>query len=475
MTSSSHTPAQQDTTAPVRSWREALLVYTKKPVMVIALLGFSAGLPFLLVFSTLTAWLADVGVEKTAIGFFAWVGLTYSIKVFWAPVVDRLKIPLLSRWLGLRRSWILVGQIGIASGLVLMSGLNPHESLLLIALAALLVAFSSATQDISLDAYRIEIVDDNFQGAMAAAYIFGYRLALLVASGGALLIAGAVDWPLTYLTMACLMLLAMLATLWADPTQQKSEQHRAEDEAEMVDRIMGKSMHLNHRPRWQRWWLGAVVCPFLDFFQRNGKFALLILAFIAVYRISDITMGAMANPFYLDLGYSKFDIGTVAKFSGFFVTMLGAFLCGVFVVKWGVMKPLMLGAILVASTNLLFAVLALVSEIDQQQLVTPSLTWLAVVVGADNLAAGISNTAFVAYLSSLTNRSYTATQYALFSSLMTLPGKFISGFSGWVVDSAGYTEFFILASGLGLPAIALVVVLMWHERKPMPDKEGVTR
>ncbi len=446
----------------LRRWLgDAWAIYRQKPVLVIAVLGFSAGLPFLLVFSTLTAWLRDVGVERTAIGFFAWVGITYSVKVFWSPVVDRLNLPLLGR-LGQRRGWILAGQLGIALGLLLMSLADPVSSLLLIALAALLVAFSSSTQDVALDAFRIESAPDELQGAMSAAYIFGYRLALLVAGAGALYIAEFSGWTLAYLSMAALMLVCVLAVLWADEPPHASRQQRDALELDMVDSIMGRPMHLASRPRWQRWLLGAVVCPVLEFFQRNGRFAVLILVFIAVFRLSDITMGIMANPFYIDLGYSKSDIASVAKVFGFFMTIFGSALCGVLVVKFGIMKPLLLGAVLVASTNLLFALLALAGSHG----VTPPLPWLALVISADNLSGGIAATAFVAYLSSLANRHYTATQYALFSSLMTLPGKFISGFSGWVVDSSGYTEFFLLAALLGLPAIVLVLILM--RRQPAP-------
>ncbi|MDK2777153.1 MAG: MFS transporter [Pseudomonadota bacterium] len=440
-------------------WREALQIYSRKPVVVIAFLGFAAGLPFLLVFSTLTAWLRDVGVERTAIGFFAWVGITYSVKVFWAPVVDRLSLPLLGRYLGQRRSWIVLGQLGIAAGLLLMSTLNPQQSLWLIALAALLVAFSSSTQDVALDAFRIESAEETLQGAMSAAYIFGYRLALLVAGAGALYIAEWGNWSLAYFCMAMLMGIGVLSVLWADEPAHQTRAERDASEAEMVDAVMGRPMHLAQRPRWQRWLLGAVICPLLEFFQRNGRFALLMLAFIALFRLSDITMGVMANPFYLDLGYSKAEIASVAKIFGFFMTIFGSALCGVLVVRFGIMRPLLLGAVMVAATNLLFAALAVAGSTG-----TPSLNWLALVISADNLSGGIASTAFVAYLSSLANRHYTATQYALFSSLMTLPGKFISGFSGWVVDGFGYSEFFTLAAILGLPAIVLVLVLMRHQR-----------
>lgn len=442
------------------SWRDALLIYTRKKVLVISLLGFSAGLPFLLVFSTLTAWLRDEGVERTAIGFFAWVGLTYSIKVFWAPVVDRVALPLLKKLLGQRRSWIFLGQIGIAAGLALMSVLEPQQSLMYVALAALLVAFSSSTQDVALDAFRIESAPDEEQGALSAGYIFGYRLALLVSGAGALYIADINSWPLAYLSMAGLVGLCMLATLWADePAHRTAEEQRRMD-GEMVDEVMGRPMYLDQRPLLQRHLLGAVICPFLEFMRRFGSFAFVLLLFIAVFRLSDIAMGVMANPFYLDLGYSKSEIASVAKLFGFFMTIAGSALCGVLVLRFGLLRPLLLGAVMVASTNLLFALLAGVHGGG-----APPLTWLALVISADNLSGGIASTAFVAYLSSLTHRNYTATQYALFSSLMTLPGKFISGFSGWVVDSAGYPQFFVIAAALGIPAILLVGVLMHAERR----------
>ncbi len=439
--------------------QEALTIYRQKPVLVVALLGFAAGLPFLLVFSTLTAWLRDVGVERTAIGFFAWVGITYSVKVFWSPVVDRVRIPLLRR-LGQRRSWILLGQLGIALGLLWMSTLHPLHALTAVALASVLVAFSSSTQDVALDAFRIESAAPELQGAMSAAYIFGYRLALLVAGAGALYIAEYASWSLAYLIMAALMLVGILAILWADEPKRLSRAERNIQEYSLIDQVMGRPMHMAQRSFTQRWLIGAVICPVLEFFQRNGRFALLILAFIALFRLSDITMGVMANPFYLDLGYSKADIAGVAKVFGFFMTIFGSALCGVLVVRYGVFKPMLAGAIMVASANILFALLAQLGKAG-----TPDLAYLALVISVDNLSGGIASTAFVAYLSSLANRSYTATQYALFSSLMTLPGKFISGFSGMWVDSFGYSTFFLIAAVLGLPAILLVMILMRHERR----------
>lgn len=443
------------------SWLDAALIYKEKPVMAMALLGFSAGLPFLLVFSTLSAWLRDYGVSRTTIGFFAWVGITYSIKVFWAPVVDRAKLPIIGNALGQRRSWMLLGQVGIALGLVLMSVLDPANQLVVIALAALLVAFSSSTQDIAIDAYRIEAAVTEYQGAMSAAYILGYRVALLVSGAGALFLADWLNWPMSYMGMAALMLVGMLTVFWVAEPKRNTETATIEAEAKMVDEVFGRPMHFADMPVWQQRIVGAVICPFLDFFKRNGHVALIILLFVAVFRLSDITMGIMANPFYLDMGYSKSEIASIAKGFGFVMTIVGSALCGVWVVKWGLYRPLLLGAVLVASTNVLFALLAMTQSTDQSvgQVLEPSLVWLTLVISADNLSGGIASTAFVAYLSSLTNKAYTATQYALFSSLMTLPGKVISGFSGWMVDTTSYTSFFLFAAAIGIPAIVLVLVL----------------
>ncbi len=426
------------------SWREAIRIYSNPRVIAMFFLGFSAGLPFLLVFSTLSAWLTDAGVSRTAIGFFGWIGLTYSIKVLWAPVVDRLVLPWGAR-LGQRRSWILLGQCGIALGLALMAIIDPVQNLTAVALIALLVAFSSATQDVAVDAYRIEAVITEYQGAMSATYVFGYKVALLVAGAGALFIADFGGWMLAYFSMAACMAVGIVTVILI-----------AEPERELPEAIFGRSGEgfANKLIDLQQWFVAAVVNPFTDFFHRNGRFALIILLFIAVFRLSDITMGIMANPFYLDLGFSKSEIASVAKVFGFFMSVAGSFFCGVLVVRWGVYKPLLLGAILVASTNVLFAVMAGMG---------PDIRALMVVISADNISGGIAATAFVAYLSGLTNRAYTATQYALFSSLMTLPGKFFSGFSGVIVDAGGYTEFFLIAAAVGIPAIILVPVIARHE------------
>ena len=435
----------------IHSWREAVSVYLRPQVITMLFLGFAAGLPFLLVFGTLFAWLSTAGISRTVIGFFSWVGITYSIKVLWAPVVDRVQLPLLGRLLGRRRSWMLLAQIGIMVGLVGMAGIDPAKNITAIALFALLVAFSSATQDVALDAYRIESVAKEIQGAMAAMYIGGYRLGLLVAGAGALYLAKYTNWSFTYIMMACLMLVGVVTVLLIRDPETNVNGNTQRREQRVVD-FLENSAHLPEVLRQpMAWFIGAIVCPFTDFFQRNGSMALIILLFISVFRISDITMGVMANPFYLDMGFSLDDIANITKIFGFFMTIFGAALGGILVVRFGIMRPLLLGAVLVASTNLLFALLA---EME------PNLMLLAVVISADNLSGGLATSAFIAYLSSLTNVAYTATQYALFSSLMTLLPKFLGGFSGVIVDANGYVFFFVYAALVGIPAILLVLYLM---------------
>ncbi len=422
-----------------KNWLSAFSVYTKPNVLGMVFLGFSAGLPFLLVFSTLSAWLRDEGVARSVIGFFSWVGVTYSIKVFWAPFIDRLPLPLLTRMLGKRRSWMLLAQLGIAGGLLGMAGSDVHSQLQQVALFAVWVAFCSATQDVAIDAFRIESAQVEYQGAMAAAYVLGYRIALLAAGAGAFYIADFFSWTVAYQVMASCMVVGVVATLClAEPLHQAVKQG---------------TNPKPHQPFWQRLSAAifeAVVSPFVEFFTRNGKVGFLILLLIALYKMSDITMGVMANPFYMDLGFSKQEIADVSKIFGFFMTIAGAALGGALVAKYGIIRPLLLGAVMVASTNLLFAVLA-VSK--------PSLFLLAGVISADNLSGGLAASVFIAYLSSLTSSAYTATQYALFSSLMTLPAQLLGGFSGIIVDHYGYLAFFVYASCVGLPAIVLVLLL----------------
>jgi PAT family beta-lactamase induction signal transducer AmpG len=425
-------------------------------------LGFSAGLPFLLVFSTLSAWLRDIGIARTTIGFFSWVGITYSIKFFWAPVIDRLPLPGLTTWLGKRRSWMLTAQCTIVLGLAGMALTDPRNELTQLAVFSLLVAFGSATQDITVDAYRIEAVAQRLQGAMAATYVFGYRVALLVAGAGAFYMAEAWSWSTAYLVMAALMGVGIATALVIREPVHITDQRTRELE-ERLERSVGVLEKDTMLARLIAWFTDAVGSPFIEFFQRNGTLAIVILLLVSTYKISDITMGVMANPFYLDLGFNKTEIANVTKIFGFFMTIAGAALGGLLVLRYGMLRPLLVGAILIMSTNLLFVWLAVTD---------PGLVSLAIVISADNLGGGFATSAFIAYLSSLTNTAYTATQYALFSSLMTLPAKFIGGFSGWVVDTADYAAFFLYTTLLGLPAILLVLYLLQRQDESSPDAPG---
>ena len=403
-------------------------------------------------FSTLNARLADVGVETATIGFFSWLGITYSIKVFWAPVVDRLKLPILDRLLGKRRSWILLAQAGIATGLYLMAHVDATVAPEMMAFCGLLVAFSSATQDVAIDAYRIEVAEERLQAALAATYIFGYRLALLVAGAGALYLAEFWSWQVSYEVMALLVGVGMVTVLIVREPRV-NHYAAAQDIADKIEHEASKRTHLNPRlARFIGWFYAAIAGPFLDFFRRYKELAILILVMVAVYRISDIAMGVMANPFYLDfMGFSKTQVADVTKIFGFFMTIAGSLVGGVLVVRYGVRRILLAGAIMTAATNLLFVVLAQYP---------PNIVTLALVVSADNLSGGIANVALIAWLSSMTSAAFTATQYALFSSLMTLPGKFIGGFSGIVVAGFGYAEFFLVAGIMGVPAILLAIYMM---------------
>ena len=419
-------------------WRQAMRVYASPRIAALGFLGFSAGLPFVLVYSTLSVWLREADVSLATIGFFSWLTLVYSVKVFWSPVVDSVQVPLLGALLGRRRSWLLLAQIVVIAGLVGVAGIDPAASLVPVAAFGLMVALGSATQDIVVDAYRIEVAHRDEQAALSAIYIFGYRLAMLVAGAGALYIAEFVSWPAAYISMAGCMAMGVITTLLISEPQDV-EHPPGIDQPEQR-RGMGA------------WLRRAVIAPFVEFFSRNGAaLALLVLALIMVYRLSDMTMGVMANPFYLDMGFTKAQIASVVKVFGFGMTMLGAFVGGVLVLRYGQRLMLLVAAGCVAVTNLAFAGLSLWGE--------PVLAALAFVVSADNFSGGLANVTFIAFLSGLTHRTYTATQYALFSSLMTSIGGVIGGFSGLIVDGFGYTNFFVYAALLGVPAMVLVVIL----------------
>lgn len=428
-------------------------------------LGFSAGLPFMLVFSTLSAWLREVGIERATIGMLSWVGIIYSIKFFWAPVVDRLPLPLLGRWLGRRRSWMLLAQAGIATGLFNIAQLDPVGHLGVLAALALLVAFSSATQDIAIDAWRIEAVPPPMQGVMAAAYQLGYRIAIMVGSAGALWIAAEKGWMASYSAMAAMVGVGVVTTLLIPEPRPKVAAQSIDQERRVVEWLERKAHWPDALQQLGAWFVGAVVCPFVDFFTRYGtRLAILMLAFIASYRLTDFTMGVMANPFYLDVGYTLKEIAAVAKGFGVVMSILGTLIGGVAVARLGTVRSLALGSVLVIGSNLLFMTLAWQAS--------PSLGGLAMVVSADNLAMGVAGTALIAYLSGLTSASYTATQYALFSSMYALPGKLLMGTSGFVVDAIGYPWFFVYTSALGLPALVMLYFLVQQTRRNASPVQG---
>jgi PAT family beta-lactamase induction signal transducer AmpG len=441
----------------IAAWLEALSAYRHPRVAAMLFLGFSAGLPFPLVFATLSALLNDAGIDKKTIGFFAWIGLTYSFKFAWAPLVDRLRLPVLGRLLGQRRSWMVLAQLGAAAGLLGMARLDPATDIQAFAWVALAVAFSSATQDITIDAWRIEAVEERRQGAMAAAYNFGYRAAVLVGGAGALYLAEFYDWGIAYRVMALCMGVGLVTALLIGEPEHRRDPATAAMEARLAGNAAGGPVTALGRLR--AWLAVAVVAPFVEFFRRNGRFALVLLALILTFNISDRVLGIMANPFYLDLGFTKAEIASVAKVFGFAMTIVGAALGGILVARYGTLRTMLLAAFLLALTNLMFAGLAVAG---------PRLDLLVFTISGDNLSAGLAGVAFIAYLSSLTNQAYTATQYALFSSLMSVVGKFISGWSGVVVEAWGYPTFFVYAACTGIPAILLVLLVMRHEASAPP-------
>jgi len=424
------------------SWLASWRIYAQPASLRMLFLGFAAGLPLLLVLGTLSFRLREAGIDRSTIGYLSWVGLAYGFKWVWAPLVDRLPIPYLTHRLGRRRSWLLLAQVTIIIGLVGMAVSDPRQTLGPVVWCALMVAFGSATQDIALDAFRIESAEPAQQAALAASYQTGYRLAMIWAGAGVLWVAAWVQgdnpagyvqeaWQAAYMVMAASMVVGLFTVLISK---------------EPVPAELPPARNV------REWLQGALVDPFADFIKRYRWQAVLILSLIAVYRISDVVMGIMANPFYVDMGYTKAEVATVTKVYGVLMTLLGAFVGGVMALRWGVMRILMLGAILSALSNLLFAWLSAHGH-DVQALIF--------VVSADNLASGIASAAFIAYLSSLTNIQYSATQYALLSSMMLLLPKFIAGFSGEFVNTHGYAYFFNATALLGMPVLVLVA-LAWR-------------
>jgi PAT family beta-lactamase induction signal transducer AmpG len=507
---------ESDTPANKKSWQQTMQAWTHPRVVTMLFFGFSAGVPILLIFSSLSLWLREAGVSRSAVTFFSWAALGYSFKFIWAPLIDTLPLPWLTRTLGRRRSWLLVAQFSVITAICIMALTDPaagQQNLVIMALAAVMLGFSSATQDIVIDAYRIECAEEDLQALLASAYIAGYRIGMLAAGAGALYLASwfgstrevysYTAWQYSYFGMAAIMLIGVATTLLIpEPAVNKknfdySASHYfrfvllflctvgvfiavfflSSSSVANLKTLLGGSFEAHAKlisflVETARLFLAAAcgltaawllviinladrnmvrqtyIDPIADFFKRYGlQTALLLLALIGLYRISDIVLGVISNVFYQDLGFSKPVIASVIKTFGLFMTLIGGFLGGMLTIRYGVMKILFLGAVLSSLTNLLFLLLAAVGD---------NITVLSLVIAADNLSAGIATTAFVAFLASLTNISFTAVQYAIFSSLMTLLPKLIGGYSGTMVTAWGYQNFFLLTTLMGVPVLLLI-------------------
>jgi PAT family beta-lactamase induction signal transducer AmpG len=473
-------------------------------VITMLFLGFASGLPFPLVLTTLSARLRQAGIDRTTIGLFSLVGLAYSLKFFWSPIVDRWRLPGLGM-LGQRRSWILLAQTGVIVGLIAMALHDPASGAQQMALLATLTAFCAASQDIAVDAYRIESASAEWQGATVAAYQIGYQLALICSGAGALIAASGHGWTWSYLLMAACMLVGPMTCLLirepeggaarramlVDPVLLQSTIERmrvsslivaiaatalvgavlrlalpVKESTLVIDVSFGAFLLLELfllallrvaalRPALERM-TGSVVLPLVDFFQRNGRrLAIPILLLIITYRLNYMTMGVAANTFYLDMGYTLDQIALVSKLYGVALTLSGAVLAGWLVKRIGFLQTMLVGLVLLSCANLFYGYLGGFGVKS-----APPIAWLASAVSLDNVANGIAGTAFIAYMSSLTSKTYTATQYALFGTLWSLPAKSLASQWGRIVDAIGYPAFFVYTTAIGIPALLLILWLM---------------
>jgi PAT family beta-lactamase induction signal transducer AmpG len=397
----------------------------------ILLLGFASGLPYMLVFSTLTAWLRDVGISLTEIGFFAWLVLTYSLKFLWAPFVDRYSIPGFKVF-GKRRGWILFSQSLIFLSLFGMSLIDPLNNIQLLALLAFFVAFFGSIQDVAVDALRIEIGEAKEQGNLAASYQLGYRVAILIATSAALIFADIYSWSYVYQSMSLFILVGSAGALICH------EPNNHEIAILRFDK--------------------ALIEAFKEFFHRFGLWsAAILLLIISTYRLTDIVMGPMAMPFYLDLGFSKTEIGALVKTIALFGSVIGFFIGGLLIKRISLFSALLFGGFCVLITNLFFSYVASTQA---------NISLLSLIVGFDSFAAGLVGTINIAFLTSLVSKKFTAVQYAMLTSFMMLPGKFLSGFSGVLADyyvtasslESGWTYFFYTTSAMSIPALLLILI-----------------
>ena len=419
-------------------------VYLEFRVILILLLGFSSGLPLLLVYGTLSAWLHDEGVSLTVIGWFSVASSAYALKFMWAPLVDRCPLPLLTPLMGQRRSWLLFSQLCVVGAILMLGGSNPGDDLTMTAMCAVILAFASATQDIVVDAYRIEVLDEIQMGAGASNYVVGYRIATFVSGAGALIIAEQAGWFVAYAVIAALVLVGILATIIGPEPDRSADVDDVTRSAHQSK--LGHTIDVLKRYVWM---------PFADFMTRRNWIA--VLLFIALYKYGDALLGVMANPFYLDIGFSKTEIGLVTKGFGLAMTLLGGVLGGTFVVRFGTLNALMIGGVLQAASNGVFAL---------QAWIGPELPMLFVTIGVENLTGGIGTIAFIAYLSGLCNVAYTATQFALLSSLMAFTRTVLASGGGWLADQIDWVSYFLLTGFAAIPGLMMLVWLMRRQVSP---------
>jgi PAT family beta-lactamase induction signal transducer AmpG len=407
-------------------------IFTDRRLALMLALGYSAGLPIRLIYSTQSAWLAKAGVPIEQIGLLSWVLIAYSFKFLWAPIIDTRDLPLLAPLLGRRRAWMLLAQLCAALGLVGLAFGDPAHGLTWTIVCATSLAFFGATQDITIDGWRIDAAPPERQGMMSATYQLGYSAALLCAGAGALYIADFVSWKAAYLAMACLMAVGISANLLAP---------RIPDERSAKAAPIGVE-------RWS--FASTFVEPLRDLFARKGAMLALILTLVALYRLPDFLSGVMANPLYVKLGFSLSDIATVSKLYGVWIGIAGAFCGGFAVSRLGLMPTLMIGGVAASASHLSLALLAANGA---------RLDLLTLSVSVESFAGSFAGTALIAYMSSLTSPLFAATQYALLSSLYALPGKVVGGVSGFMVHSLGYPTYFVMTSTIGIPVVTLCLIV----------------
>ena len=429
-----------------RRWLDSCAVYADRRVLSLLFLGFSSGLPLALTFGTLSVWLAEVGVSKTTIGLFALMGTPYIFKFVWAPLVDRMPVPYLTRRLGRRRGWAILTQLALMVTITAMGATDPRTHAGLTALFAFAVAFWSASQDIVIDAYRVEILEERQYGAGAATIVLGYRIGMLVSGAGALYLATYVGWLAAYGVMAVLMIVGIAAILINPEPKVQISRESVEQERRIAEYLKARPDLKGKKAKALAWAYGAVISPFAEFISRRGW--IVILLFILLYKFGDALAGVMSNPFYIELGFTKIQIASISKVFGLVATIVGGVIGGLIVNHIGILRSLLVCGILQMLSNLMFAILAVVGN-------DPSM--LALTIAVENLSGGMGTAAFVAYLSSLCNVAYTATQYALLTSFMAFGRTLLSSSGGWMADQMSWVIFFVVTTGAALPGLLLLI------------------